>query len=195
MVGITGALAMDNARKSDDIDLLIITQKNRLWLTRLIVTMVLEIIGRRRRPNHKNIKDKICLNLYLDEANWQLSKAKKSLFTAHELIQLKPVLNRNNTYEKFILRNYWLANYLPNSLEVQKLKNEDIRIRTKEVIVKNLIFNTLEALAYKIQALFMKTKITSEVIGPYYAFFHPNNQTETVLRKYHQKLNKYAYGK
>ena len=83
MVGITGALAMDNARKSDDIDLLIITQKNRLWLTRLIVTMVLEIIGRRRRPNHKNIKDKICLNLYLDEANWQLSKAKKNLFTAH----------------------------------------------------------------------------------------------------------------
>jgi len=37
MVGVTGALAMRNAEKKDDIDLLIIAVKNRLWLTRFLL--------------------------------------------------------------------------------------------------------------------------------------------------------------
>jgi hypothetical protein len=51
---ITGNLAMCNADESDDIDLMIITDANRLWTTRLIVTLYLEFFGLRRRPHEKN---------------------------------------------------------------------------------------------------------------------------------------------
>ncbi|MCG2691804.1 hypothetical protein L6272_03160, partial [Microgenomates group bacterium] len=40
LVAATGALAMSNCRKDDDIDLMIITAENRLWLTRLLVSFL-----------------------------------------------------------------------------------------------------------------------------------------------------------
>ena len=57
-ISITGALAMNNSQEDDDIDFLIITSKNRLWLTRLFIIIFLEILGKRRRPKQKILKIK-----------------------------------------------------------------------------------------------------------------------------------------
>jgi len=50
LVGISGALAMENSDEDDDIDLFIITSSGRLWLTRFLVTVLVELVGQRRRP-------------------------------------------------------------------------------------------------------------------------------------------------
>ena len=50
MVAVTGALAMENTEESDDIDLMIITQRNRLWLTRGIAILLISLIAKRRKP-------------------------------------------------------------------------------------------------------------------------------------------------
>ncbi len=120
LIAITGALAMNNSDKNDDIDLMIITQPNRLWLTRLLAIFLLEIFRLRRRPVPdtpgchlltprgglplealakwgKSFNNKICLNLFLDESSLKISLPRRNLFTAHEICQLKPLYNKRHS--------------------------------------------------------------------------------------------------
>jgi hypothetical protein len=108
---ITGTLSMNNASESDDIDLMIITKANRLWTTRLLVTAYLEILGIRRRPMGKTV-DKVCANMYLDETALALPKNKQNLYTAHEVIQVKPLINKERVYERFRQANLWTSEYV-----------------------------------------------------------------------------------
>lgn len=108
LVCVTGALAMNNSDKDDDIDLMIVTAKNRLWLTRLIVLLLLLPWLRRG----KKINNRICLNLWLDAA--ALAVKRRDLYIAHEICQARSVFERDNYYNKFITANLWYKKYLPN---------------------------------------------------------------------------------
>jgi len=118
LICVTGSLAMENCDESDDIDLMIVTSANSLWLTRLVVVFLLSIFFKRRKPprnpsvafgeggpNHPNA---LCLNLWLDTTALQIPKSLRSLRVAHELAQMKPILNKNQTYEKMLSANSWL---------------------------------------------------------------------------------------
>lgn len=108
MAATTGALAMNNCQKDDDIDLMIITAANRLWLTRLLSAILLFPFLRRGR----RINNRLCLNLWLDEAALNLKQ--RNLYVAHEICQLKPLYNRDQTYQKFLAANLWYKQFLPN---------------------------------------------------------------------------------
>jgi len=114
MVGLTGNLAMKNGQKQDDLDFLIVSKAGCLWLTRLLTVLFLDFLNWRRLPNKKNIKDKICLNMFLDEKHLAIPKADQNLFTAHEIAQLKPLWIKDNLYQKFIKQNLWVKKFLPN---------------------------------------------------------------------------------
>ncbi len=112
MIGVTGALAMENSNKEDDIDLFIITSKNRLWLTRGLVVTFLRLTGLYRRPG--KIKNKICPNMLLDEDHFEVPKNEQDLFSAHEVCQLKVIWEREGIYQKFLKENQWSKKFLPN---------------------------------------------------------------------------------
>jgi len=76
---VTGNLSMNNSDINDDIDLLIITQKNTIWTTRFFANVITDLLKIRRRPNDKHFKNKICLNMYLDEDHLMIED-KKSLY-------------------------------------------------------------------------------------------------------------------
>ena len=172
-IGITGSLAMNNARKDSDIDFLIITSKGLLWTTRLISYLVLNLGGFViRKPKDKNEKNKLCLNMWLDESDLYFDK--HNLFTAHELAAIKPLINKDTTYERLILNNNWIFDYWPNAIrkpnKISKIKKID-----KFVLV--------EYLARQIQWQYMKNKKTRELVTPTRAFFHPFDWGEHVLIK------------
>lgn len=110
LIGVTGALAMGNSDEEDDIDLMIITSSGRLWLTRGLVAAFLLLTGQYRRAN--KIKNRICPNLMLSEK--ALEFPDRDLFTAHEIVQMKPIFERGNTYQKFLRANKWIKDFLPN---------------------------------------------------------------------------------
>jgi len=114
MVGVTGNLAMKNTLENDDIDFLIVTSKNRLWLSRFLVVCLLELLGKRRHPKEKEVKDKICLNMFLDEDNLRIPKKEQNLFSAHEVLQFKPLWQRGNIYDDFLNQNQWVKKFLVN---------------------------------------------------------------------------------
>lgn len=173
-VGATGALAMKNADEDSDIDLMIITSKGTLWTTRLIAYCLLLIAGfKLRRPSDKDQKDKLCLNMWLDERD--LIFRKRSIFTAHEIAQIASVVNKDFTYEKLLSKNKWILDYWPKSVGISSKQ----QVATSEGInslltaIYLLPATLLEQVMFKLQYKFMKNKITREVVTPTRAFFHP----------------------
>ncbi len=177
MVAITGSLAMENAADDSDIDLLIVTTNGALWTTRIIAYVFLKLFGTKiRKPKDKNQKDKLCMNIWLDEKALSWPLRDRNSYTAHEIAQIKTLISKNKTYEKFIYENRWIGEFWPNAVKrTKEPKNQ----RTKEP--KKFFF--LEKLAFKLQYLYMKKKITREVVGNHRAIFHPHDCGEVVLRQ------------
>ena len=114
LVGISGGLAMANASKGDDIDLFIVTDKNRLWISRILAIGILDFLRVRRKPNMKisKVAGKICLNILLEED--RLEQDNKDIFMAHEVLQMKVLWVRGGVYSKYLLDNEWVFKFLPN---------------------------------------------------------------------------------
>jgi len=186
LIAVTGALAMNNSDKNDDIDLIIITQSNKLWLTRVLAIFILELFHLRRRPKTQTINNKICLNLFLDEFSLKIPPVNRNLFTAHEICQLKPIYNKQNTYQKFLHANSWTKKYLTHAITI-KAKNPRFFPSNTSFYLLNL----LELLAFKLQYIYMKSKITNEKINKHFAFFHPRPTGKILLQQYQTKLKQF----
>jgi len=182
MIGITGALSMDNCQEDDDIDLLIITDADCLWLTRLLIILLSPLLGiKRRKPKERNVKDKICFNLFLEENHLKIEP--ENLFLAHEICQERPIFDRNNTYTRFIKENEWVSNFLPNAKNSSKFKIQNSKFK------KNRILSFFNNLAFRLQFWYMKPKMTVERVNLHQAFFHPGNMEMEVENKYRQSLS------
>lgn len=107
---VSGSVSMDAAKPESDIDFFIISQKDRIWLTRLATVFLTQIIGQRR---HKEIiNDKICLNIYI--ANEQSEYPVKNLSNAQMILRSLPVYNKK-TFLLFLSANKnWLGEYIEN---------------------------------------------------------------------------------
>ncbi len=103
-VGATGSVAMNNAKASDDLDLIILTQPQRLWLTRLVVLLWALV---------KKQKDWLCFNVWLATNELAVPPRKRSLYTAYEAVQVRWLYDRQNYQERFAQANHWVKNFLP----------------------------------------------------------------------------------
>ncbi|RJQ36049.1 hypothetical protein C4559_05605 [Candidatus Microgenomates bacterium] len=194
LIGISGALSMNNCEKDDDIDLFIITSKKTLWTTRLFLIFLLEIMGKRRKRLEEDTKDKICLNFLIDESSIGFIKKRQDLYTAHEIIQLIPIFERNNMYKKFINSNYWIKNFLPNFEFKRKIKHDNksfINSLLFYILYFIMRFPSFEWFAKIIQFQFMKKHITKEIISNNFLAFHPNDQRKKTLDLFNKKLKIY----
>jgi len=172
-VFVTGSLAMDNCQPSDDIDIMLITASDSLWITRFLVALYLKMTGLRRPPHlleHSSpqIADKICDNLYLDLNNLQI---KQSLYLAHETLQAICLFDRGGIHRRFLEANSWVKSYLPVAYRQTLKKTSQLSIS----LSSNLIIKFINYIFYVIQYLYMQPRLTSEKIGLGFAFFHPRS--------------------
>lgn len=190
LIGISGSLAMKNSNLEDDIDIFVISQNNLVWFTRLILAAYLSILGVYRRKHEKNPKDKICLNLIIGNKNTAFLKNRQNLYTAHEIVQLAPIFQRENCYFDFINKNKWVLNFLPNSsFRIQSYK---IPFNRRKALINNFLINVfnilkLEKLARFFQWNYMKKDITIETIEDNFLAFHPINFEKRVNKFLNKK--------
>lgn len=107
-VGITGKSAMKGFQKNDDLDLFFITKKNMLWTTRFFVVFFAKIL-------RIHTSTGVCLNLFFDESDVCISKQKQNSYIAHEILQMRPIINKTDMYQKFLTKNKWIYQYFPNA--------------------------------------------------------------------------------
>ena len=200
LIALSGSVAIGNPELDDDLDFLIITSPDTLWLTRLILIPFISLFFSRRQPHtfspspyHNHNHNTICLNLWLDESALIIPASKQNLYIAHEVLQVKPIFDRGETYRQFILANSWTKKYLATAHEniisrtttssfinVQCVAKRSPAKRDAMCNLKCKIINALNRFAYKIQRLYMRSRITTEVVTLHSAFFHPRDLSSTI---------------
>jgi len=169
-LGITGSVAAGSPKKNSDIDLMIITKANKLWINRLKLRW---FITRNkiphRKPEIREKSDEFCFNLWLDEKSLSLKKEKRTLKNAVDLILIKPLINRNRTYEKFISANDWAKEFVATGYSLKQI----VPLRETSLLRKNtLLDKVINLVVFWPQFWYMKGKIKNEKVGLHEAFFH-----------------------
>ena len=127
-IAISGSLSKNFADADSDIDLFIITEKNRLWVARTIMHCF------KKLTFLVNKEHLFCMNYYIDMQ--QLEIPEKNIYTAIEVGTLIP-LQGDIVFEKFYAANTWTREFLPN---------KNMRISSAMPVKKNFLKMMFEGL-------------------------------------------------
>ncbi|OGJ37450.1 MAG: hypothetical protein A2383_00300 [Candidatus Pacebacteria bacterium RIFOXYB1_FULL_39_46] len=190
-VAITGshAVASDS---NDDVDFLIITQKNCLWLTRLWLLFQSARRGRRPLLPDGDISHSWDLNFWLDETRLALPNSKHTVYEAYEIMQTRWVFDRQQTRHRFLSANLWVAEYLQNWQQAGKnLKTQKpIHQPTDANLAVNLFWNCLNELAMIIQIGYRSLRHGPQRADRHSAFFHPTQTRERIFKNWQELYQK-----
>ncbi len=177
-VGLSGSLAWKIAKEDDDIDLFVVTSKNRLWTGRFLIVLLAIILGIKRRRGEAVAKNKVCLNLFFDEREILIPKLKRTRYVAMELLSVLPLINKDFLYERLLKANSrWVKSYFPNSLN--NLKAFQIK---KENNRSFFPFDIFEKILKKIQLYSINKHKTKELIFDSQLWFFPEDFEEEYNR-------------
>lgn len=145
-MGISGSLSMCTISNKSDIDIFVITKKNAIWQTRMILLMYKKILS----IFMSDFGKKLCFNLFYSEDGLKIQSNKQNEYVGHEVLQLKEILNKNNMCDKFLAQNKWIAKFFPNvSINVKNEKKANTPSR------QSFIGSMLERLCMKIQKMYL----------------------------------------
>lgn len=189
-------------KKESDIDVFIIIKKDRIWISRLLTTLVLGFFRLRRNKNH--IANKICLSFYVTTDALDLSKIKiegTDIYLVYWLDNLIPIYDPKNMSSELRQVNSWLNKYIPNAKTVydtlDRWKVDDTGF-TKliksflEIAWQGKYGDMIEAQAKGIQKTKMKMNYMSNqdkadtgvIISDSMLKFHENDRREMYRKKW-----------
>jgi len=145
-VAISGAMAFENCREDDDVDLFLIVNGRRLWTVYSGLALMLKFLRKRRT---------MCLNCLVGTSD--LTMDDRDFYVAHQIAFLLPC-HRSENFRKFFHANAWCLEYLPqmnperrrNHPLVNQLPAANGRVirRTFEAILGSRVFDILEKIAF-----------------------------------------------
>ena len=187
LIGLTGSVSANNAKLSDDIDLVIITSPNTLWVLRPFILLYLQIIGKRRRWStlKKSQKDLFCTNLWLDIDNLAVPKKQRNLYTAHEVLQVLPLYDRGGVFNLFLTKNRWVKKYLANAYFLIKKQHRSYSLKKK---YKKYYLYPFNLLLFLIQKSLMSGHYKGETVEIGKAYFHDQRFSAKVLKKHYNNF-------
>lgn len=109
-----------------DIDVFIVVSPGKIWFSRALIAAVLSFFVLRQtnflffQKKNKSMKDKICLSFYATDNHLDLSSVQlpnTDIYLAYWLIQLIPVFDPENFYQKIQYENRWVQKYIPHGFK------------------------------------------------------------------------------
>ncbi len=188
---VTGSLAMDNVVEHDDIDFLVITQVNRIWLARLAVWLI-TIAKHKRRTWKEGGQDTWCFNMWLEETGLRVPNSSRNLYTAYELFQAKCVFDRGQIAAKFKTDNQWANKYLVNFFSNQE-KLLFPTIDHPQIWWQQGwegLWDLINRVVFGAQWLYMRPHMTIERVGLHQALFHPRHTKKLIFYQWQQSLKR-----
>ncbi|TSC91807.1 MAG: hypothetical protein CEN90_271 [Parcubacteria group bacterium Licking1014_17] len=109
-VFVAGSVAMNNCEEIGDIDILIVTAKDRIWLARFFESVLLSLLRIRRIYKHAVSPNKICPNHYLAEDGLKIPF--EGVYNAMTYATMAPVISSPGIVEKFREENIWIKKFV-----------------------------------------------------------------------------------
>lgn len=106
MVALSGSVAHLNLERGGDLDLFIVTRGRRVWSVTVAIVVLAKLLRRRRT---------LCANFVI--ADSRLALEQQDLFTANQVIHLKP-LTGGELYREFLAANPFVGRFYPNAAGV-----------------------------------------------------------------------------
>ena len=103
-VFVSGELSKNVAQRNSDIDFSIITELNRLWIARMLLTLFKKTIL-------FNNKKFFCLNFFATTDHLRVDE--ENIYTAMEVATTKPLFN-SGLFLRYLEANTWIRSYFPN---------------------------------------------------------------------------------
>lgn len=193
-VAISGSLSKNYADENSDIDLFIITAKNRLWIARTLMHAF------KKLTFLVNKQDYFCMNYYIDEA--QLEIREKTIYTAIEVVTLIP-LQGDTVMEQFYAANCWTREYLPNKImriSSAKPLKPSIFKTVFEQLFNNFLGDAIDSFLMNLTSgrwnkktqqkkLNSKGAIMAMDTGKHYAKPNPGNFQARLLAQYENRIS------
>jgi predicted nucleotidyltransferase len=192
-IGISGSLSKNFADENSDIDLFIITKKNRLWIARTLMHLFKKLTFLVNKQHY------YCMNYYIDEQ--QLEIVEKNIYTAIEVVTLIP-LQGDGAFASFYSANAWTKDYLPNKvmrISSAKPSKRHILKSCVEFLCNNEVGSWIEKRLMKITAkrwnkktqlrkLNSRGTIMGMAADQHFAKPDPKNFQIKLIEKYQSKL-------
>jgi hypothetical protein len=193
-VGISGSLSKNYADIDADIDFFIITSRNHLWIARTFLHGLKKLsflVGRQHW---------YCMNYFIDEE--ALVIAEKNIFTATEVVTLKPVCGENGL-QSFYRANDWAMAHFPNHpaiLFTETGRRESIIKTWTEKVFNNRLGDRLDNFLMRVTAKRWaekekKHKLNSKgnplglIAGKHFARPNPEHFQKKILGSIGHRLN------
>ena len=202
----SGSLALGNVEADSDWDVMVVARSGRLYLARLGLLAAASLMGRLRVKTDRDAADKFCFNHYVTTDG--LALRHHSLYTAHGLATLVPIMDTSRTLERLWQANDWMGQYvpLPTSAEFVRRRVTPSRFlmtvqRTLEVILDATLGDTLERGVRRwMQRRIAATPATHEHGGRVSADdqeleFHPRSFEAVALVRYNATLERLGLGR
>jgi hypothetical protein len=191
MVAICNSLAHSFTNERSDIDLFIVTQRGRIWSTRLMLTGILSIL--RLRPGEAK-RDPICLSFFAAEDALDLSSMKigaEDPYLAMWLESLTPIIDRDEILAKLHATNRWIRPSLPHAQPIERASAYRITARRS---LPDLPF--LERFAERLQRARFPQKLrsmmnmdTRVIVTDSVLKFHDNDRRQAILEAWKERCS------
>jgi len=193
LIGYSGSIAMKNTESDDDIDLFIITTANRIWTARFLANIIAIVLRIKRSRLDRIGANKICLNMFFDERDLILPLAKHNNYTAHEVLQMRPVVVKEDIYQRFISANSWVFQFFPNAKDSLKFRvqNSELKFRiynsrflkilNSKFLILNLVGDSIELILKHLQLAVINRHRTCEIITDTQLWFFPDDFEKTLI--------------
>ena len=172
-VSVANSAAVDNAGSASDLDLFIVAKPGRLWLSRFLVTGIVNVLGRRRHGVH--VAGRACLSFYVTEnaLNFeQLTSVMRDPYLAHWILQLGTLVDRGDLQQDLAQRHPWVSEIFPQAVFSQMSVRRKVSQRTNwiarnvqswtEQLLKGRLGSFIERRSRSFQLHWMKKEIPFE---------------------------------
>ncbi len=207
-VYLCNTVALGCPKDTSDVDVFIVVKNERLWLTRLLVTLVMSMF--RLRRTKKDVSDKVCLSFYVTDAALDLSKIRlfpDDIYLAYWIAHLVPLFDPKDLLKEIEQKNTWIQEYLPHvTLQKRLLPTRTIQDifcsrvfrHAGEVLLSGRLGNYKEQIAKRLQKMKMERNTksiqhepdTRVIVSDEMLKFHENDRRGYYRERWMEKIEK-----